>query len=91
MIGGSETPAPVLLLELWNKGEHIDIKRRQQTVLEGIKPLLANIREENALKLAPELTIFATKNKPFVTTIKFNVARRSTLKLYENEIKALFG
>lgn len=91
LIGGDGCPAPVLLLELSEEGENLNLDSSQHLLLETLQPLITRIREKNTLKLVPELTIFAAKNKPFLQTIKFNVARVPTLKLYEDEIQSLFA
>lgn len=50
LIGGSGFHAPVLLLQLSEKGEGIDSNNRQQKVLASTQPLLARISDMNKMK-----------------------------------------
>ncbi|KAL4971454.1 hypothetical protein BDW66DRAFT_163682 [Aspergillus desertorum] len=88
VLGGDGLPVPVLLIEL---SEHINPDNGPRRVLQSLEPSLARIREESSLKLAPDSTIIAQKSKPFVRAVKGTVARAPTLKLYEDEVKAVLN
>ncbi|KAL2849382.1 hypothetical protein BJX68DRAFT_267234 [Aspergillus pseudodeflectus] len=89
VIGGHGRPAPVLLVELNPGTEYGD---DHQALIESLLPYIqrVNARVHECVHLSPERVIVATKDKPFVLTVKDSVARLQTLALYEDEIAALF-
>ncbi|CEN60488.1 hypothetical protein ASPCAL02925 [Aspergillus calidoustus] len=89
VIGGHGRPAPVLLVELNPGTEYRD---DHQALIESLQPYIqrVNARVHECVRLSPERVIVATKEKPFVLTVKDSVARLQTLALYEDEIAALF-
>jgi hypothetical protein len=89
VIGGHGRPAPVLLVELNPGTEYRD---DHQALIESLQPHIqrVNARVHECVRLSPERVIVATKEKPFVLTVKDSVARLQTLALYEDEIAALF-
>ena len=88
IIGGHGQISPVLLVELIPGAEQDDTALR-----ESLKPYIdkVNVHCHDCVKLSSERLIFATKDKPFVLTVKGSVARQQTLALYEREIASLFA
>lgn len=90
LIGGNGFSAPVLLLELAD-GNEPKTENERHIFLESLWPYIVKISGQSVLKLVPELTIFTRKDKPFLRTIKGTLARVPSLRLYEDEISALFN
>lgn len=89
LIGGHGRQSPVLLVELF-KGANDDESRER--LLESLWPYIEklNTRCHGSVQISPEKVIIASKERPFIMTIKGSVARLQTLRLYEHEIAALF-
>ena len=94
LIGGHGYLAPVLLIELLDearkgmesvKGARSDLLGSLQLYIDA-----ANSHCHPKVQLSLERVIFASRDKPFVRTLKGSVARNQSLKLYEKEIAALF-
>lgn len=85
LIGGHGKPQPVLIVELAPGAE-------KQAVLSGIQPYIDRINEKHhqSVHLSKNALIFAVPEKPFIRTLKGNVARSPSLKLYAAEIEGLF-
>ena len=94
LIGGHGQARPVLLLELIGD---IEANAANESWVREFKISLApNLEKVNSqchpsVRLSPDLILFATSDKPFERTIKSNVARVQTLRLYEKEITSLLG
>jgi acyl-coenzyme A synthetase/AMP-(fatty) acid ligase len=89
LIGGHGRPAPVLIVQLYEEYE----SSGRGEMVDSLRPYInmVNQRCHDCVKLSPERVIFATKEKPFVQTVKGSVARGSTLAVYEDEIEGLFS
>ncbi|KAL1859416.1 putative NRPS-like protein biosynthetic cluster [Paecilomyces lecythidis] len=89
IIGGHARPAPVLIVEL-NPGT--EYENDPQAFITSLAPYIDKVNSHchPSVQLSPERVIVATKEKPFIATIKGSVARLQTLALYEDEIAALF-
>lgn len=89
LIGGHSRPAPVLLIELFPGAI---AEGGYEEFLSSLQPHLdkANERCHDCVKLSKDRIILATREKPFIRTIKGSVARLQTLDLYKDEIAALF-
>jgi acyl-coenzyme A synthetase/AMP-(fatty) acid ligase len=89
LIGGHGRQSPVLLVELANVAND----ESREKVLESLWPYIEklNARCHASVKISPEKVIIASEEKPFIMTIKGSVARMQTLRLYEDEIAALFA
>lgn len=89
LIGGLGRPSPVLLVELVKDAN--DDQSREE-LLESLRPNIEklNARCHASVQISPENVIISSKEKPFIMTIKGSVARLQTLRLYEDEIAALF-
>ncbi|KLJ11455.1 hypothetical protein EMPG_13357 [Blastomyces silverae] len=88
LIGGLGRPVPVLLVQFVPGAEADGVDALKRSLEPYIEK--ANVHCHDAVKLSSERLIIATKEKPFITTIKGNASRLQTLKLYEKEIAALF-
>ncbi|PYH83985.1 putative AMP-binding enzyme [Aspergillus uvarum CBS 121591] len=90
LIGGHGRPAPVLIVEFFPKAE---VGHDHQSLVKSLHPYLerVNAHVHDCVRLSADRIIIASKDKPFVRTIKGSVARLQTLSLYEGEIAALFG
>lgn len=88
IIGGHGQISPVLLVDL-NPGVELD----NEALRESLKPHIEKVNAHchDCVKLSSERLIFATKDKPFILTVKGSVARLQTLALYEREIASLFA
>ncbi|THC89587.1 hypothetical protein EYZ11_010967 [Aspergillus tanneri] len=88
IIGGHGHLAPVLLVELV-PGVELD----DMTVRKSLEPYIQKVNAHchERVKLSSERLIFATKDKPFILTVKGSVARLQTLALYEGEVASLFA
>lgn len=89
LIGGYGRPAPVLIVQLYKEYESSE----RGEMVDSLRPYIdnVNLRCHDCVKLSPGRVIFATKEKPFVQTVKGSVARGSTLAVYEDEIEGLFS
>lgn len=85
LIGGQGKSAPVLLVEPIESTD-------RKALIEELRPYVEKInsRCHESVQLSLERIIIASKDKPFITTSKDSVARLQTLRLYEDEIAALF-
>jgi len=90
LIGGNGCPAPVLLLEIAEDAVDVESESGRRSFLQSVEPYIARISERSLLRLAVDFIIIARKDKPFVRTIKGTLARVPTLRLYEDDIAALF-
>ncbi|KAL2789358.1 hypothetical protein BJX66DRAFT_339351 [Aspergillus keveii] len=90
VIGGHGRPAPVLLVELNPGSEYED---NHQSLIENLEPYIQKVNERvhECVRLSAERVAVATKEKPFVVTVKDSIARLQTLALYKDEIAALFA
>ncbi|KAJ5718555.1 hypothetical protein N7488_004201 [Penicillium malachiteum] len=89
LIGGNGRPAPILLVEFVEDSEN----GSRDTQLESLRPYVEklNARCHQSVKVSLDKVIIASKQKPFLTTSKGSVARLQTLRLYNNEIDAVFS
>ncbi|KAJ5300979.1 uncharacterized protein N7443_005981 [Penicillium atrosanguineum] len=89
LIGGHGRQSPVLLVE-FVEGAEDDGTR--EGLLESLRPYIdkLNARCHASVRISLEKVIIASREKLFITTIKGSVARLQTLRLYEDEIAALF-
>ncbi|KAJ5715912.1 uncharacterized protein N7483_013093 [Penicillium malachiteum] len=64
----------------------------RETLLEGLQPYIEkfNARCHQSVQVSLDKVIIFSKQKPFLMTSKASVARLQTLRLYEDEIAALF-
>ncbi|KAB8223973.1 putative AMP-binding enzyme [Aspergillus novoparasiticus] len=88
IIGGHGQISPVLLVELI-PGVELDDEALRESLTPYIEKV--NVHCHDCVKLSSERLIFATKDKPFILTVKGSVARLQTLALYEGEIASLFA
>lgn len=92
LIGGHGRLRPVLILELIPDVE-ADMKSESwvKTFKATLTPHIEKVNSKchPSVRLSPELILFADKGKPFERTIKGNVARAQSLKLYEQEMRRL--
>ncbi|KAJ5196981.1 hypothetical protein N7449_007460 [Penicillium cf. viridicatum] len=90
LIGGHGHPAPVLLIELYpesaKEDSHDQFLASLQSNIEKV-----NSHVHDCVNLSADRIINATKEKPFVRTIKGSVGRMQTLTLYRNEVSTLFN
>jgi len=88
LVGGYARPKPMVLIDLVSDSQAKDSAEFRAS----LRPYLDKVNEKchESVKLAPELVLVATKEKPFARTIKGTVARAQTMKLYEAEIDALY-
>ncbi|EDP49902.1 hypothetical protein KXW98_001891 [Aspergillus fumigatus] len=91
LIGGHGRPLPVLLVELHDETEVASAAGRQ-AMFESLQPYLDKVNENchECVKLSFERLIVASRDRPFIRTIKGSVARIPSLELYKEEIAALF-
>ncbi|PYH40575.1 putative AMP-binding enzyme [Aspergillus saccharolyticus JOP 1030-1] len=91
LIGGHGRPAPVLVVEFFPEAEE-GVLAAGQSLVDSLRPYIdkVNARVHDCVKLSTDRVVVASKDKPFVRTIKGSVARLQTLGLYEEEIAALF-
>ncbi|KAJ5759629.1 hypothetical protein N7520_006785 [Penicillium odoratum] len=89
LIGGHGRQSPVLLVEFVEGAED---NGTREGLLKSLRPYIdkLNARCHASIRISPEKVIIASKDKMFITTIKGSVARLQTLRLYEDEIAALF-
>jgi hypothetical protein len=89
LIGGNGRPAPVLLVELV---ESLDNVEARKALIEELRPYVekVNLKCHESVQVSLDRAVIASREKPFITTIKGSVARLQTLNLYEDEIAALF-
>lgn len=85
LVGGHGRLKPMLLIEAIDGRDHKDL---QQSLLPYLKK--ANDLCHAPVRILPELVLFANPDKPLVRTLKGNVARLPTLKVYEEEIEELY-
>ena len=94
LIGGHGYPVPVLLIELLDEAQKgiESTNSAWSDLLESLQPFIdaANSHCHRKVQLSSERVIFASRDKPFVRTLKGSVARNQSLKLYEGEVAALF-
>jgi acyl-coenzyme A synthetase/AMP-(fatty) acid ligase len=93
LIGGHGRPAPVLIVELVaGSQEDAESESGCRALIESLRPYIdkVNAHCHPCVELSPERVIFASKEKPFIRTTKGSVGRLQSLKLYEDEISALF-
>lgn len=94
LIGGHGRPAPVLLVELLAgvREEDAESESGRRALVEGLQPYIdrVNAHCHGCVQLSPERIIFASRDEPFIRTMKGSVARLRTLKLYEDDISASF-
>ncbi|KAJ5712437.1 hypothetical protein N7493_008905 [Penicillium malachiteum] len=88
LIGGNGRSAPILLVEFVEDSEN----GSRETQLESLRPYVEklNARCHQSVQVSLDKVIIASKQKPFLTTSKGSVARLQTLRLYGDEIDALF-
>ncbi|KAJ6023984.1 hypothetical protein N7540_004781 [Penicillium herquei] len=88
LIGGNGKPAPVLLIEFVEDSEN----ESRETLLEGLRSYIEKLNAQchQSVRVSLDKVVIASKQKPFLTTGKGSVARLQTLRLYEDEIAALF-
>jgi hypothetical protein len=91
LIGGHGRPAPVLIVELLSNID-TETDSGRQALVKDLQPYIAkvNSRIHGCVQLSSDRLILASKDKPFIRTIKGSVARVQTLALYEDEISSLF-
>ncbi|KAJ5528320.1 hypothetical protein N7513_012479 [Penicillium frequentans] len=80
--------SPVLLVELAMGANDESREGLLETLWPYIEKL--NARCHASVQISPEKVVITSKEKPFIMTIKGSVARMQTLRLYEDEIAALF-
>jgi acyl-coenzyme A synthetase/AMP-(fatty) acid ligase len=89
LIGGHGKPKPVLLIETvpetHGEGLHEDFMQSLLPYLEK-----ANALSHDSVRISPELVLLAKPEKPFVRTVKGNVARLPSLSLYKQEIETAY-
>ena len=88
LVGGDTRHRPFLLLEMLDQ----DSMRSPHERIEQVWPTIekANDLCLDEVKLVPELTMLAKPSKPFPRTTKGTIARREVLKMYQDEIEALY-
>lgn len=89
LIGGSNRPVPVLVIELYPEAAE---RNDRDGFISSLQPYIGkvNARCHDCVKLSNERIIMADERKPFVRTAKGSVSRLQTLNLYNDEIAALF-
>lgn len=89
LIGGHGHSAPVLLIELYPEAVKED---SHDQFIASLQPNIekVNAQVHDCVNLSAGRIIIATKEKPFVRTVKGSVGRMQTLTLYKNEVSALF-
>ncbi|KAJ5668962.1 hypothetical protein N7462_010032 [Penicillium macrosclerotiorum] len=89
LIGGQGRPQPVLLVELIGSAEQ---NGSPGDFIESLRPYIEKVNSSchEAVQISLDKIIIASKEKPFIETIKGSVARLQTLALYEEEIAAHF-
>ena len=72
--------------------ESLDNVGTRKALVEELRPYVekVNLQCHEAVQILLGRVVIASKEKPFITTIKGRVARLQTLNLYEDEIAALF-
>jgi hypothetical protein len=90
LIGGHGHPAPVLLIELYPDMVNVDGRDK---FLASLQPNIerVNAQVHDCVNLSTNRIIIATKEKPFIRTIKGSVGRLQTLTLYRDEVSAFFS
>ncbi|KAL4939887.1 hypothetical protein BDV06DRAFT_230791 [Aspergillus oleicola] len=91
LVGGDGRAQPVLTVELVG-GKRADAET-EEALVESLQPYIdkVNAHCHESVRLSLKRLIFATKEKPFIVTVKGSVARLPTLALYEDEVAALFA
>ncbi len=91
VIGGQGHPQPFLILELTPEADAAS--RSHTDNLNEIWPVVekANQTSSQYVALTKPLITFASPDRPFVRLVKGSVDRRNTIKLYEQEIDALYA
>ncbi|OQE20888.1 hypothetical protein PENFLA_c015G05828 [Penicillium flavigenum] len=89
LIGGHGHSAPVLLIELYPGAVEED---SLDQFLDSLQPNIekVNAQVHDCVNLSTDRIIIATKEKPFIRTVKGSVGRMQTLNLYRDEVSALF-
>ncbi|CAG8909802.1 unnamed protein product [Penicillium egyptiacum] len=89
LIGGHGHRSPVLLIELYPEAIKEDC---HDEFLASLQPNIekVNAQVHDCVNLSAERIIIATKEKPFIRTVKGSVGRMQTLTLYRDEVSALF-
>jgi len=92
IIGGMAKPKPCLIVELFEEESSPAFVNRDQ-ILDEIWPAIekANQMCSEHVRLTRALIILAKKEKPFIILPKGTIDRRNTLKLYAEEINALYS
>jgi hypothetical protein len=91
LVGGHGHPAPVLIVELISGLEKISEEEKSKFV-ESLQPYIDKVNStcHPCVELSPQRVVIVSPDKPLVRTIKGSVSRQQSLKLYEQEIVALF-
>ena len=89
LIGGHGHSGPVLLIELY---PGVVEEHSLDQILPSLQPNIekVNAQVHDCVNLSTDRVIIATKEKPFIRTIKGTVGRVQTLNLYRPEVSALF-
>ena len=93
LIGGHGFPSPILLVELLDEARNdLESENGRHALVENLHPYIDNVNAQchACVQLSSKRIIFSSKNRPFIRTVKGSVARLQTLKLYEEEISAMF-
>ncbi|KAJ5089622.1 AMP-binding enzyme [Penicillium argentinense] len=88
LIGGHGYEGPVLLIDLYPGPMEDD----HASFIASLQPNIDNVNRQvhSAVKLRADRIIMAKKKKPFFRTAKGTVGRIQTLRLYKEEIAAIF-
>lgn len=88
LIGGDQRHRPFLLLEMLDQASCQDPQQQMDAVWPMVEK--ANEQSMEEVHLIKPLTMLAIPSKPLPRTTKGTIARREALKLYQDEINALY-
>lgn len=90
LVGGHERPRPFVILQV---SPRLQQGRPKEDVLKELWPIFEDVNRtlHADARLTKQLMLISDPDRPLKRTAKNTLDRRSTLKMYEDEIGRLYG